>query len=148
MTGTPTLTARSQKQSEWDTPIVSAIVTSAGLLVMWTIILVLWLHKRGKKRRRVRRARRDPVKAAALKAKMDAKKAAQEAAHTYIVPPDPAILLGQRQPGDGAFLASHGSIELEETGQKESTTPNSFEDPAKDLYKGDLEAQPRSHPVM
>ncbi|KAI0062889.1 hypothetical protein BV25DRAFT_1899608 [Artomyces pyxidatus] len=110
---TVTLTARYNKQSEWDnlhgrrakTPWVSAAVSMTCVGIMWLIIFVMWVFKSRQRRRDKRRIRqgRKP-------------KHTQPVVPNYIVPPDPAILLGQRKPGDCAFEGRNPAIEMEETG--------------------------------
>ena len=83
------------------TPIVSAIVSSAGVLAIWAVALVGFLWKQYKKRIRAkRRARRGlPPKVKKPKKPMP----------TFIVPPDPAVITGQREPGERAIVPKHRS---------------------------------------
>ncbi|KAI0266831.1 hypothetical protein BC834DRAFT_115684 [Gloeopeniophorella convolvens] len=117
MSGTPTeaefpthvLWERSQRHSESailhghraKTPIVSAIVSSAGVLAIWLLVFAGWLWKQYKKRIRARRraARGLPPKV----------KQPKKPLPTFIVPPDPAVITGQREPGERAIPPKHGS---------------------------------------
>ncbi|KAH9083496.1 hypothetical protein EDB83DRAFT_2511817 [Lactarius deliciosus] len=100
---------RSQKAQESEilhghrakTPIVSAIVSSAGVLIIWAIALLGFLWKQYKKRIRAKRraARGLPPKV----------KQPKKPLPTFIVPPDPAVITGQREPGERAIVPKHRS---------------------------------------
>ncbi|KAF8274497.1 hypothetical protein EI94DRAFT_688674 [Lactarius quietus] len=100
---------RSQKAQEGEilhghrakTPIVSAIVSSAGVLAIWAVALLGFLWKQYKKRIRANRraARGLPPKVKKPKKPMP----------TFIVPPDPAVITGQREPGERAIPPKHRS---------------------------------------
>jgi hypothetical protein len=83
------------------TPIVSAIVSSAGVIAIWAVALLGFLWKQYKKRVRVKRraARGLPPKVKKPKKPMP----------TFIVPPDPAVITGQREPGERAIPPKHRS---------------------------------------
>ena len=83
------------------TPIVSAIVSSAGVIAIWAIALLGFLWKQYKKRIRARRraARGLPPKV----------KKPKKPLPTFILPPDPAVITGQREPGERAIVPKHRS---------------------------------------
>jgi|SRR6266404_688365 len=83
------------------TPIVSAIVSSAGVLVIWAIALAAFLWKQYKKR--IRSQRR------AAKGLPPKVKKPKKPLPTFIVPPDPAVVSGQREPGERAIPPKHRS---------------------------------------
>ncbi|KAI0254021.1 hypothetical protein BJV78DRAFT_102112 [Lactifluus subvellereus] len=108
---TPHFQVDSQKASESailhghraKTPIVSAIVSSAGVLTIWILVLLGWLWKQYQKRVRAKRraARGLPPKVKKPKRPLP----------TFILPPDPAVITGQREPGERAIPRKHGSID-------------------------------------
>lgn len=83
------------------TPIVSAIVSSACVIAIWALALVGFLWKQYKKRIRTKRraARGLPPKV----------KKPKKPLPTFILPPDPAVITGQREPGERAVLPKHRS---------------------------------------
>ena len=85
------------------TPIISAIASSAAVLIIWTIVLLGWLWKQYKKRVRAKRraARGLPPKV----------KKPKKPLPTFILPPDPAVITGQREPGERAIPRKHGSMD-------------------------------------
>ncbi|KAA1476075.1 hypothetical protein DENSPDRAFT_932785 [Dentipellis sp. KUC8613] len=86
------------------TPWISAIVSSACLLFGWGLILIMYLYKYiQKRRRRARRGKalRDAEEADAAAAGGNASKKPV----TFIIPPDPAVITGLREPGEHAFRA-------------------------------------------
>ena len=85
------------------TPIISAIVSSAGVIAIWVLVLIGWLWKQYKKRVRAKRraARGLPPKVKKPKRPLP----------TFILPPDPAVITGQHEPGERAIPRKHGSID-------------------------------------
>ncbi|KAI9442197.1 hypothetical protein H4582DRAFT_2201215 [Lactarius indigo] len=83
------------------TPIVSAIVSSAGVIAIWAIALLGFLWKQYKKRIRAKRraARGLPPKV----------KKPKKPLPTFILPPDPAVITGQHEPGERAIVPKHRS---------------------------------------
>ncbi|TFY53979.1 hypothetical protein EVG20_g9893 [Dentipellis fragilis] len=83
-------------------PWISAIVSSACLLFGWGLILIMYLYKYIQKaaaRARRGKALRDAEEAeAAANAANGGKKPV-----TFIIPPDPAVITGMREPGEQAF---------------------------------------------
>ncbi|KAH9986561.1 hypothetical protein BJV74DRAFT_537666 [Russula compacta] len=116
---TPALRAETKKQSEQaayhghraKTPIISAIVCSAVLVTIWTLIFLAWLWKQYKKRVRAKRR--------AAKGLPPKVKKPKKPPPTFILPPDPAVITGQREPGERAIPKKHNSIDKH--------TPNAFE---------------------
>ncbi|KAH9978579.1 hypothetical protein BGW80DRAFT_683920 [Lactifluus volemus] len=85
------------------TPIVSAIVSSAAVIFIWAIVFIGWLWKQYKKRIRAKRraARGLPPKVKKPKRPLP----------TFILPPDPAVITGQREPGERAIPPKRGSTD-------------------------------------
>ncbi|KAI0305742.1 hypothetical protein B0F90DRAFT_1815320 [Multifurca ochricompacta] len=83
------------------TPIVSAIVSSAGVIAIWVLVLAGWLWKQYKKRIRAKRR--------AAKGLPPKVKKPKNPLPTFILPPDPAVITGQREPGEHAIPKKHGS---------------------------------------
>ncbi|KAH9061298.1 hypothetical protein EDB87DRAFT_412780 [Lactarius vividus] len=96
------------------TPIVSAIVSSAGVIAIWALALLGFLWKQYKKRIRAKRraARGLPPKV----------KKPKKPLPTFIVPPDPAVITGQREPGERAIVPKHRS-----SGDNVPKTPTGME---------------------
>ena len=78
-------------------------MSSAAVITIWTIILVGWLWKQYKKRIR---AKRRAAKGLPPKVKQPKKPLP-----TFIVPPDPAVITGQREPGERAIPRKHNSMD-------------------------------------
>jgi hypothetical protein len=93
------------------TPIISAIVSSSCVLALWALVFIGWLWKQYKKRVRAKRraARGLPPKV----------KKPKKPLPTFILPPDPAVITGQREPGERAIPRKHGSMD--------KNAPNSIE---------------------
>ena len=85
------------------TPIISAIVSSAAVICIWTLVFIGWLWKQYKKRIRAKRraARGLPPKVKKPKRPLP----------TFILPPDPAVITGQREPGERAIPPKRGSTD-------------------------------------
>jgi len=81
-------------------PTLSAIVSSAAVLLIWALVFVGWLWRQYKKRVRAKRraARGLPPKV----------KKPKKPLPTFILPPDPAVITGQREPGERAIPHKHG----------------------------------------
>jgi hypothetical protein len=95
------------------TPIISAIASSATVIAIWTFIFCAWLWKQYKKRVR---AKRRAAKGLPPKIKQPKKPLP-----TFIVPPDPAVITGLREPGERAIPRKHNSMD------KDGNTPTSIE---------------------
>ncbi|KAI9463613.1 hypothetical protein BJY52DRAFT_924602 [Lactarius psammicola] len=106
---TPPYQVDSQKAQESEilhghrakTPIVSAIVSSAGVIAIWALALVGFLWKQYKKRIRAKRR--------AAKGLPPKVKKPKKPLPTFILPPDPAVITGQREPGERAIPPKHRS---------------------------------------
>jgi hypothetical protein len=85
------------------TPIVSAIVSSAGVLAIWILVFLGWLWKQYKKRIRAKRR--------AAKGLPPKVKKPKRPLPTFILPPDPAVITGQHEPGERAIPRKHGSTD-------------------------------------
>jgi hypothetical protein len=96
------------------TPTISAIASSASVLAIWIIVLFGWLWKQYKKRVRAKRraARGLPPKV----------KKPKKPLPTFILPPDPAVITGQREPGERAIPRKHNSMD-----KNAAPNSNSFE---------------------
>ncbi|THH13389.1 hypothetical protein EW146_g6817 [Bondarzewia mesenterica] len=109
---TTRLTARNASESavlhghKAKTPIVSAIITSSCLVLGWSILFILWVIKRYRKRQRVRTGL-----APQEHEKGDIPK--------YLIPPDPAVLSGLKpgeleRPTNGRRTVSDSVVVVEE----------------------------------
>jgi hypothetical protein len=101
-----------QKSHRAKTPIISAIVSSAAVIAIWTLIFVAWLWKQYKKR---------------IRAKLRAKKGLppkikkpKKPVPTFILPPDPAVITGQHEPGERVVPRKHNSIDNANNNDKKS----------------------------
>ena len=83
-------------------------------MTIWTLIFLAWLWKQYKKRVRAKRraARGLPPKV----------KKPKKPLPTFILPPDPAVITGQREPGERAIPRKHGSLD-----KHDNNVPNSIE---------------------
>jgi hypothetical protein len=108
---TKTKTKKKTKSHRAKTPIISAIVSSSCVLALWALVFIGWLWKQYKKRVRAKRraARGLPPKV----------KKPKKPLPTFILPPDPAVITGQREPGERAIPRKHGSMD--------KNAPNSIE---------------------
>jgi len=110
----PALKKQKQKKTKSHrakTPIISAIVSSSCVLALWALVFIGWLWRQYKKRVRAKRraARGLPPKV----------KKPKKPLPTFILPPDPAVITGQREPGERAIPRKHGSMD--------KNAPNSIE---------------------
>lgn len=92
-----------KKSHQAKTPVISAIASSAAVIVIWILVLLGWLWKQYKKRVRAKRRA-----AAGLPPKV---KKPKKPPPTFILPPDPAVITGQREPGERAIPRKHGSMD-------------------------------------
>lgn len=76
---------------------IAGIVCGSCVGLAWIIIFSMWLLKQHKKR--VAR-RKDPERVALREAEALREKTGHT---TFIIPPDPAVINGQRRPGESAF---------------------------------------------
>jgi len=81
------------------TPIIAGSVCGGVLGIAWIIGFIVYFMK--KRKRRARRAKEE--------AGLVPPKKKEKPTEKIIVPPDPAILLGQRRPGENAFLDDNSS---------------------------------------
>ena len=100
-----------KKSHRAKTPIISAIVSSSVVVAIWTLIFLAWLWKQYKKRVRAKRR--------AAKGLPPKVKKSKKPLPTFILPPDPAVITGQREPGERAIPKKHNSIDKH--------APNAFE---------------------
>ncbi|KAI0297125.1 hypothetical protein BC826DRAFT_174966 [Russula brevipes] len=99
------------------TPIISAIVSSSAVIAIWTLVFLGWLWKQYKKRVRAKRraARGLPPKV----------KKPKKPLPTFIVPPDPAVIMGQRAPGERAIPRKHGASSDKDKDKDNNVVSNS-----------------------
>lgn len=76
---------------------IAGIVSGSCVGLAWFVIFCMWLLKQHKKK--IAR-RKDPAKVALR----DVEALRDKTGHTtFIIPPDPAVITGQRKPGESAF---------------------------------------------
>ncbi|KAH9957937.1 hypothetical protein BC827DRAFT_1157052 [Russula dissimulans] len=82
-------------RDEANIPKISAIVSSSAVAIIWILVFLGWLWRQYKKRVRAQRraARGLPPKV----------KKPKKPPQTFILPPDPAVITGQREPGERAI---------------------------------------------
>ncbi|KAF8502280.1 hypothetical protein F5888DRAFT_1183583 [Russula emetica] len=114
------------------TPIISAIVSSSAVIIIWTLIFLTWLWKQYKKRIRAKRRA-----AKGLPPKIDK---AKKPAPTFILPPDPAVITGQREPGERVIPTKHHSID-------KYRDQDNDEDKDKGTTSASIELNERSRPI-
>jgi hypothetical protein len=88
--------AASLKGKRAMTPLIAGSVIGGLMAIAWIVGFTLYFIKRSKHKKRKRL-----IEAGLARPKP--KKAHSLPEPKYIIPPDPAILLGQREPGDNAF---------------------------------------------
>ncbi|KAF8482875.1 hypothetical protein DFH94DRAFT_691038 [Russula ochroleuca] len=80
-----------------------ALLHGAAVITIWAIIFFAWLWKQYKKRIRAKRR--------AAKGLPPKVKNPKKPLPTFIVPPDPAVITGQREPGERAIPRKHNSMD-------------------------------------
>ena len=79
------------------TPIIAGSISGGCVVIAWIIALATYLFKRYRKKKRYKKFGRPDLVDENPKAEV------------FIVPPDPAVIQGQRQPGEHVFIdKKHG----------------------------------------
>src|ERR1700676_1228462 len=91
-TARPTTSPRQQAK----TPIIAGSICAVLLVIGWSVALISYLVRRRKKRTRAKK----------VAAGMKPPKPVPQPPEKYIIPPDPAVVLGQRQPGEHVVVES------------------------------------------
>jgi hypothetical protein len=91
-TARPTLSHRQQAK----TPIIAGSICAVLLVIGWSVALISYLVRRRKKKTRAKK----------VAAGMKPPKPVPQPPEKYIIPPDPAVVLGQRQPGEHVVVES------------------------------------------
>ena len=91
-TARPTTSPRQQAK----TPIIAGSICAILLVIGWSVALISYLVRRRKKRTRAKK----------VAAGMKPPKPVPQPPEKYIIPPDPAVVLGQRQPGEHVVVES------------------------------------------
>jgi len=86
----------SLKGHKAQTPIIAGSVCGSLLFVAWSIGLIFYLVRRRRKKLRARQ----------VAAGVRAPKPVPQPREKYIIPPDPAVVLGQMQPGEHIIVES------------------------------------------
>ncbi|KAN0111344.1 hypothetical protein V8E52_008619 [Russula decolorans] len=123
------------------TPIISAIISSAAVVAIWTAIFVGWLWKQYKKRIRAKRR--------AAKGLPPKIKKPKKPPPTFILPPDPAVITGQREPGERVIPQKHNSIDRPRKHNSIDKDKDKDKDEDKDMgtTSASIELHERSHPI-
>jgi len=88
--------ASSLKGQKAKTPIIAGSVCAVLLTIGWSVALISYLIRRRKKR----------IRAKKVAAGVKPPKPVPQPPEKYVIPPDPAVLYGQRQPGEHVVVES------------------------------------------